>query len=156
MTKYGKTLQFIKVVLKAIVFSKYDIDISPEIVDPRYSRNNFYKIIDKKGYLLDVGCGNNSPYIMKSMFPDIYYTGIDIGDYNQTAPNLADEYIIADPNKFADTILNLDKKYDTVISSHNLEHCNDREKTLEAGCNEYVTKPVDFARLIGLIETFLE
>ena len=31
----------------------------------------------------------------------------------------------------------------------------DREKTLEAGCDEYDTKPVEFKRLLGKIETLL-
>jgi CheY-like chemotaxis protein len=31
----------------------------------------------------------------------------------------------------------------------------DREKALEAGCNDYDTKPVEFARLIAKIETLL-
>jgi SAM-dependent methyltransferase len=81
---------------------------------------------------LDVGCGNNSPYQIKTMFPNIIYTGIDIGDYNQTKPNLADNYIITSPEKFADKIAELENSFDTVISSHNLEHCNDRNKTLNA------------------------
>jgi SAM-dependent methyltransferase len=126
------TVHFIKAVFLKLFFPQNPIAIDPETVEPRYSRNNFYKIMNTKGHLLDVGCGNNSPYIMKSMFPDIYYTGIDVGNYNQTAPILAEEYIITEPEKFADTILNLNKKYDTVISSHNLEHCNEREKTLIA------------------------
>ena len=129
------TLHFFKAVLKNIIFPDQPIDITQELiefVEPRHSKTSFHKLIDKKGLLLDVGCGNNSPYIMKSLFPDIHYTGIDVGDHNQTMPNLADEYIIAEPDKFADAILNLEKKYDTVFSSHNLEHCNDREKTLKA------------------------
>ena len=32
---------------------------------------------------------------------------------------------------------------------------SDREKALEAGCNDYDTKPVDFPRLLGKIEAFL-
>ena len=31
----------------------------------------------------------------------------------------------------------------------------DRDKALEAGCNDYDTKPIDFARLLGKIEALL-
>lgn len=32
----------------------------------------------------------------------------------------------------------------------------DRERALEAGCDEYETKPVEFQRLLGKIETLLD
>jgi CheY-like chemotaxis protein len=32
----------------------------------------------------------------------------------------------------------------------------DREKALQAGCDEYDTKPVEFARLLGKIQALLE
>ena len=35
-------------------------------------------------------------------------------------------------------------------------HAGDREKALEAGCDDYDTKPVDFPRLLGKIETILK
>ena len=60
------------------------------------------------------------------------YTGIDIAEHNQSKPNLADNYIIAEPERFSDAILNIKGPFDAVISAHNLEHCNDREKTLDA------------------------
>jgi 2-polyprenyl-3-methyl-5-hydroxy-6-metoxy-1,4-benzoquinol methylase len=103
-----------------------------KIIEPKYDRSNFLKIINHEGRLLDVGCGNNSPYNIKMECPQIMYTGIDVGDYNQTKPNLADNYIVVEPDKFADTIANMPETFDTVISSHNLEHCNDRDKTLDA------------------------
>jgi SAM-dependent methyltransferase len=115
-----------------IIYYKIPIKILLRIAKAPYGKKRFLKKINKNGKLLDVGCGNNSPYQIKTMYHNIYYTGIDIGDYNQQQPNMADEYIITTSENFADTIANLDKKYDAIISSHNLEHCNDREKTLDA------------------------
>jgi SAM-dependent methyltransferase len=108
------------------------ITVLKKIIAPPRGKNGFLKIINKQGTLLDVGCGNNSPYFLKTNFPAIKYTGIDVGDYNQTKPILADNYIITSPENFADKILEMENKFDTVISSHNLEHCNDRNKTLFA------------------------
>ncbi len=82
--------------------------------------------------MLDVGCGNNSPFLVKSILPRSTYTGIDIGDYNQTKPNKADRYILTTPEAFASRIDDFDECFDAVISSHNLEHCNDREATFRA------------------------
>lgn len=80
--------------------------------------------------ILDVGCGNNSPAKTKSLLPQSSYTGIDIQDYNQTEPNVADEYIIASPARFAEVLAKLPSRYDAVISTHNLEHCQNREAVL--------------------------
>jgi len=82
--------------------------------------------------VLDVGCGNNSPFLVKSILPRSAYTGIDIGDYNQTKPNNADRYVLTTPEAFASRIADFGECFDAVISSHNLEHCNDREATFRA------------------------
>jgi SAM-dependent methyltransferase len=82
--------------------------------------------------ILDVGCGNNSPYLVKSLLPQCDYTGIDIGDYNQLSSGFADRYIITSPADFSKSISELAGQFDAVICSHNLEHCNDRIATLLA------------------------
>lgn len=83
--------------------------------------------------LLDVGCGNNSPMQIKLHRPDIYYVGLDIGDYNQTTPEkYADRYILTIPERFTAAIGELGQTMDAVVSSHNIEHCFDPEGTLEA------------------------
>lgn len=92
----------------------------------------FLNKLQKRSKILDVGCGNNSPYIVKTLYEDFYYTGLDIGDYNQIDQNIADEYIITEPENFANKIYNYDGVFDGVISSHNLEHCDDRKQTLLA------------------------
>lgn len=102
------------------------------IIWPPYSRHNFLKKRQGRGTLLDVGCGNDSSYIIKSNYPDIVYTGIDIGIYNQRKPDLADTYIITTPENFAEKIEEMSNSFDIVVSSHNLEHCNDRKRTLMA------------------------
>lgn len=40
-----------------------------------------------------------------------------------------------------------------VLTAHAL--VRDRERAFEAGCDDYDTKPVDFSRLMGKIESFL-
>jgi SAM-dependent methyltransferase len=82
--------------------------------------------------ILDVGCGNDSPYRIKTCFPGMVYTGLDIGDYNQTKPILADRYVVTSPDRFASTIREFGAQFDAVISSHNLEHCDARDETLKA------------------------
>lgn len=82
--------------------------------------------------ILDVGCGNNSPHKIKTILPKCNYTGIDVGDYNQTKPILADHYILTSPIDFADEIYKMKGQFDAVISTHTIEHCNERDRTVDA------------------------
>jgi SAM-dependent methyltransferase len=97
---------------------------------PRGIYSFLRKHITKNSFILDVGCGNDSSYRIKSLFPFINYTGVDIGDYNLKSPNLSDRYLIFSPITFSNEIASLSPDFDIVLSSHNLEHCNSPYETL--------------------------
>lgn len=94
------------------------------------------KLKGKKAKILDVGCGNGSPRRVKMVAPDCYYVGVDVSDYNNTNATLAfaDEYMLFDPEHFAEGIAGLSEQFDAVLSSHNIEHCNHPKETLCAMC----------------------
>ena len=102
--------------------------------EPKRGKGVFVRSLSQGARVLDVGCGNNSPQWFRQARPDLYYVGIDIGDYYQEAdPNLyADEYIVTGPETFADRIAAYSGSMDAIVSSHNLEHCNDPRSVLEA------------------------
>lgn len=101
------------------------MNILPHLFRMRF-KPNFLRTLPPRARILDVGCGNDSPRHVKEVRPDTIYTGIDIGDYNQTdsATRFADEYLIIAPDEFAPTIAGFKGQFDGIISAHNLEHCN--------------------------------
>jgi SAM-dependent methyltransferase len=98
----------------------------------RHGFRAFLRSLSQGAMLLDVGCGNNSPFRVKSQRPDLYYIGLDVGDYNQTLPVLADRYIVVAPEAFVGEIEALAGTLDAVISSHNIEHCDDPAAVISA------------------------
>lgn len=102
----------------------------------RHHKMHFlYRIKDTNDTkVLDVGCGNHSASVIKSVCPNIFYTGIDVGDYNQSSESkdLMDDYRIVSGEKFADEIASFDGTQDIVISNHNIEHTNDPDACLKA------------------------
>jgi SAM-dependent methyltransferase len=105
------------------------------LVNPRGKRS-FITDCPEFGRVLDVGCGHNSPKEFKSLKPHSYYVGVDVADCRQLEDprRYADEYFIVDPVRFSSFIESRPMSFDVVISSHNLEHCDQPVETLSAMC----------------------
>jgi SAM-dependent methyltransferase len=101
-----------------------------------HGKEAFLRGLPDRARLLDVGCGNDSPARAKACAPTLHYTGLDVGDYNQHAGSIAaaDEYLITTPEQFAATLEGFAGRFDAVVSSHNLEHCNEPARVLAALC----------------------
>lgn len=93
---------------------------------------DFLRSLNSTANILDVGCGNNSPYLTKKILPQCHYVGLDISDHNQTSINKSDIYVVTTPENFNQEIFKFEEEFDAVVSAHNLEHCNNREETLLA------------------------
>ncbi len=122
-----------------------------KLINPK---NKYYFIdsIIKDGKVFDIGCGNDSPYQVKTLRPDVYYVGLDIGSYNQSySPDkYADRFILAEAKTFHSEIAKYSNTFDAVISAHNLEHCNDYQKvtlamldSLKNGGTIYISFPCE-------------
>ena len=99
----------------------------------RRGKSGFLRSLKPNAKVLDAGCGNASPMKAKSQRPDLSYFGIDVGDYNQSTPKkFAEKYLVVTPEKFASAIEQFEGQMDAVISSHNIEHCNDPERAIAA------------------------
>lgn len=99
--------------------------LAKQVFQPR-GREAFLRTVARGGQLLDVGCGNDSPYQIKTTRPDIFYVGLDVGDYHQTGASLecADKYIVTPPAGFHGEIEKFSGQMDAIISNHNIEHCD--------------------------------
>jgi SAM-dependent methyltransferase len=114
------------------------IDLSDMLPNPiaqslrRRGRAAFIASLPQRAKVLDVGCGNDSPRYFKHVRGDIYYIGLDVGDYNQSAQERADEYRLAPPESFAALVAGYENQVDAVVSAHNIEHCDSPEEVMEA------------------------
>lgn len=100
----------------------------------KHGKAAFIQSVAQSAKILDVGCGNNSPINTKLNRPDIHYTGLDIGEYNQLPgyDKFADQLCLTTPESFHLEIEKYLNTFDAVISSHNLEHCNNPNEVLFA------------------------
>ena len=83
--------------------------------------------------ILDIGCGKNSIFL-KSVKPNSSIYGVDVSFFEQTNESKAlyENLIICDSKDFAQSIQNIDKDFDIIISNHNIEHCEDPQSTFSA------------------------
>ena len=119
------------------------------VFNPR-GRDRFLSGLPQKACVLDVGCGNDSPRVFKATRPDLHYVGLDVGDCRQPVDprSFADEYVIVEPQDFRDAIEDFGPRFDGIVSSHNLEHCDDPDgvvlamaKALAPGGQLYLAFP---------------
>jgi SAM-dependent methyltransferase len=99
-------------------------------------KDAFIRALNPGASILDVGCGNDSALKIKSVRPDFHYIGLDIENYYQTLPveQVANRYILTSSKDFGAAISQFRGELDAVISSHNLEHCDDPAVVLRAMC----------------------
>ena len=100
----------------------------------RYSKKCFIEQLPANAKLLDIGCGNNSPYHTKLLRHDLFYIGLDITDYNQEVNphSHSDRYIVVPAEKFISEIDKFNNSVDAIISSHNIEHCDNQTQMLQS------------------------
>ena len=108
-----------------------------KILRPRGQRSFLSSIKKTNLKILDVGCGNASSLFLKTVKPNSMVYGIDVGDFNQSdeSKDLYEQYIISEPEMFAQAIQNIPENFDVVISNHNIEHCEDPQSTFRAMVN---------------------
>ncbi len=106
-----------------------------------HGKDAFVSALAHDARVFDIGCGNRSPERVKALRSDLYYVGIDVQDYAQSARSvgLADEYRVTSPDFFLSAIAAERETMDAVISSHNLEHCEDPMAVI--GCLAAALKP---------------
>ena len=117
----------------------------------KWGKDAFLKSLPDHARLIDIGCGNSSPMKAKMLRSDLVYIGLDVGDYNQTSPkDFADQYLIVASSDFARAIGNFENQMDALISSHNIEYCDDPEavlnqmlRTLKEGGRIYMSFPCE-------------
>tara|TARA_R100000234_G_scaffold119336_1_gene101993 strand:+ start:883 stop:1545 length:663 start_codon:yes stop_codon:yes gene_type:complete len=104
-----------------------------KIIRPRGQRSFIASMPKENCRILDIGCGKNSIFL-KSVKPNSTIYGVDIGLFEQTDESkfFYTKLIICEAKNFAQSIQNIDSDFDIVISNHNIEHCENPEKTFSA------------------------
>jgi CheY-like chemotaxis protein len=107
------------------------------------NRDMLARRLEKRGYSVVIAVdGQNGVNLTRSEKPDLILMDMSLPIIDGWE---ASRQLKADPTVAGIPII--------ALTAHAM--AEDREKALAAGCNEYETKPVDLASLLGKIESLL-
>ena len=113
------------------------------VEDNEMNRDMLSRRLERKGYEIEIAVdGEEGLSMMRNNKPDLVLMdmGLPVLDgWEATIQAKADESISSIPI--------------IALTAHALE--SDKQKALECGADDFDTKPVDFKRLLGKIETFV-
>jgi two-component system cell cycle response regulator DivK len=129
------------------VTSKYTPSAMPKILlveDNEMNRDMLSRRLEKRGYTLALAVdGGQGVALAKSELPDLILMDMSLPVLDGWD---ATRQIKADPATKVIPVI--------ALTAHAME--SDRQKALEAGCDDFDTKPVELARLLTKIEDLLK
>jgi CheY-like chemotaxis protein len=113
------------------------------VEDNEMSRDMLSRRLERKGYqVVTSGDGAHAIAAARSELPSLILMDLDLPIIDGWQ---ATQQLKADPATQAIPVI--------ALTAHAMS--GDREKALEAGCNDYDTKPIEFPRLLGKIQNLL-
>ncbi|MFZ2170188.1 MAG: response regulator [Methylococcaceae bacterium] len=114
------------------------------VEDNEYNRDMLSRRLIKNGFKISVAVdGIESVQLAKSLKPDLILMDMSLPVMDGWEATLR---IKADPETRNIPLI--------ALTAHAMGE--DRQKALDAGCDEYDTKPIEFSRLLSKIHKFLE
>ena len=97
-------------------------------------KSGFLSQLKSQDTVLDVGCSNNF-FKLIAINPKSNFYAIDINNPIRSPLFKHKKFYKSSSKHFASDILNINETFDYVVSSHNLEHCEEPIHTLKALCS---------------------
>lgn len=114
-----------------------DMSLGKWVCPPKIAYLRRFNLIKKSPRLADVGCGNDSPAMIKSWIKDCYYIGIDIQRYNNSdeSVSLIDQFVQVTPEGDGYDAIP-DGSLDIIIMHHVVEHIREPGKVIVKMCDK--------------------